>query len=382
MNFIVQHIQSIIEQYNGSLPLAIFIKQYCKAFPKLGSRDRKAIAEGVYIYYRCQRLLPPNLEILRVIQQGYAYCNSENIWLKKMLNCEAVTPSRAGELNNYRPITTVLSSGISMDEWCKHMLQQPRTFIRVQQDWVPQVVSILEKESKPFEVFDFNPSAFPSTIALAPSIALEQWLPLHYYAIQDWASQQSMHTVCAYLKKAPRSVWDVCAGAGGKSLFLKSIYESTALYVSDIRASILHNLKDRFSLYKLGKVHQAIIDATQLESIAAAWGQRQFEAVICDVPCSGSGTWSRTPEQFHFYDNDLSKYEALQYTIAFNAQQSVQAGGYFFYITCSVFEQENEKVVQRLLDNTQLTLVHQSLINGLALKADCMYIAVFKAATK
>ncbi len=51
---------------------------------------------------------------------------------------------------------------------------------------------------------------------------------------------------------------------------------------------------------------------------------------------------------------------------------------HIYYITCSVFKEENEDVVKSLLEQSDLRGESQQLINGLASKADCMFIAVLK----
>jgi 16S rRNA (cytosine967-C5)-methyltransferase len=101
--------------------------------------------------------------------------------------------------------------------------------------------------------------------------------------------------------------------------------------------------------------------------------------VVCDVPCSGSGTWARTPEQFHFYKPAmLQKFKELQFPIASNASNYVKQGGHLAYITCSVFQEENEDVVNQLLQSGILNLKHTQIIDGIDNQADCMFVAVFE----
>jgi 16S rRNA (cytosine967-C5)-methyltransferase len=171
----------------------------------------------------------------------------------------------------------------------------------------------------------------------------------------------------------------VCSGAGGKSILLKDKLPPFSLLASDIRETILHNLKMRFRLYGLHKTKTIVVNSADEISIAAGIGSQKFDLVLCDVPCSGSGTWARTPEQFHFFkDEQLKKFEELQYPIVYNASKHVADGGILAYVTCSVFKQENEDVVGRLLLNTNLELAHQQVINGIEQKADCMFIAIFR----
>jgi 16S rRNA (cytosine967-C5)-methyltransferase len=59
----------------------------------------------------------------------------------------------------------------------------------------------------------------------------------------------------------------------------------------------------------------------------------KFDLVICDAPCSGSGTWSRTPEQLYFFnEKKISEYSILQKNIVGNALKSLKKDGYFLYM--------------------------------------------------
>ena len=105
-----------------------------------------------------------------------------------------------------------------------------------------------------------------------------------------------------------------------------------------------------------------------------------FDGIIADVPCSGSGTWSRTPEMLTFFDEqELVKYTDRQKEIVTNVMPYLKPGGYLIYITCSVFKVENEDIVAHLSKLPQLELVKTALINGIANRSDSMFYALFKA---
>jgi 16S rRNA (cytosine967-C5)-methyltransferase len=119
-----------------------------------------------------------------------------------------------------------------------------------------------------------------------------------------------------------------------------------------------------------------VADAT---AVAARTGKELYDHIICDAPCSGSGTWARTPEQLYFWQPDkVHEFAALQLTIATNASKLLRPGGRLIYITCSVYQAENEGVVNALIAATGMRVLTQSLINGTTLKADSMYVAVLQ----
>ncbi|MGN6475877.1 MAG: hypothetical protein ACTHKV_01535, partial [Flavipsychrobacter sp.] len=80
MRYIWQHIQTIIQQYDGSLPLTHFLKTYFKKYPVLGSRDRKTISEMAYCWYRCSKAINPGLPFeTRMHACLFLYSNTQKL---------------------------------------------------------------------------------------------------------------------------------------------------------------------------------------------------------------------------------------------------------------------------------------------------------------
>ena len=104
-----------------------------------------------------------------------------------------------------------------------------------------------------------------------------------------------------------------------------------------------------------------------------------FDVIIDDVPCTGSGTWGRNPEQLFYFDEArIGEYALLQRSIISNAVPHLKQGGALVYITCSVFKQENEENVAFIEQELGLKHVRSGSIPGYELKADSMFAAVFK----
>ena len=145
------------------------------------------------------------------------------------------------------------------------------------------------------------------------------------------------------------------------------------LTVSDIRESIIRNLEARFR--KAGIMNYKAI-VTDLTKTPKKMPRGKFDLLIADVPCSGSGTWARTPEQLYFSTpNKIDYYSRIQHTILENALPFLKPHGYLLYITCSVFKKENEAVVQHL-QTRGLKVVKQKLFAGYNMKADTLFAAL------
>jgi 16S rRNA (cytosine967-C5)-methyltransferase len=171
------------------------------------------------------------------------------------------------------------------------------------------------------------------------------------------------------------SAWDCCAASGGKTILLHDHFPSAKLTATDIRENILINLRNRLKRAGI-RSYQAFV----ADLVGKSFLSQKFDVIICDAPCSGSGTWGRTPEQLHFFTREkIDHYAGLQKKIALNASRSLKPGGYFLYITCSVFYLENEDVVAYLQQNSGLKLVVQQYHTGYDKKGDTLFTALFTA---
>jgi 16S rRNA (cytosine967-C5)-methyltransferase len=155
-------------------------------------------------------------------------------------------------------------------------------------------------------------------------------------------------------------------------------FPGARLAVSDIRESILMNLQKRFKRAGIKSYDWFVADV----SSPGFDFQKKFDLVICDAPCSGSGTWSRTPEQlFFFKEEKIEQYAHLQKQIVSNASKALKKNGCFLYITCSVFEKENEAMVKFIENSLPLQLKSMEYLKGYDKKADTLFVALFTAIT-
>jgi 16S rRNA (cytosine967-C5)-methyltransferase len=101
---------------------------------------------------------------------------------------------------------------------------------------------------------------------------------------------------------------------------------------------------------------------------------------MADVPCSGSGTWRRNPENLHFFTApEIAIYANKQYTIINNLANTIKTGGYLVYLTCSVFQSENEgNVHQFLASHPQYQLIEEGFCGGQQEGGDYIYRAIIQ----
>jgi 16S rRNA (cytosine967-C5)-methyltransferase len=238
------------------------------------------------------------------------------------------------------------------------------------------VLVALQEMNIPFETLSANKIAIENGKSLPESLK-----PNRDFVIQDASSQNVLDTAIekGWLTASSKSlkVWDCCAASGGKSLLLYDLLnKNIQLTVSDIRKNILHNLQQRLQDAGIALYKTFVADLEQGPSREV---EPVFDVVLCDAPCTGSGTWSRTPEQLAFFDEKtVDDFVSKQLKIATNASAAVKPTGLFFYITCSVFEKENEAVVHQLSKQTNMQVLETTYIKGCENRADTMFVAILQ----
>jgi 16S rRNA (cytosine967-C5)-methyltransferase len=164
-------------------------------------------------------------------------------------------------------------------------------------------------------------------------------------SIQDAGAQRAAH--CLDLRSGQR-VLDACAAPGGKSGHILELAEVmlTALDADRERAARIEG-----NLRRLGLAAQILVaDCTQL---AQWWTGTKFDRVLADVPCSASGIARRRPDlKWLRRAHDLPQFAARQAEILDALWQTLTADGKLLYVTCSVFPQENEEVIDAFLART------------------------------
>jgi 16S rRNA (cytosine967-C5)-methyltransferase len=196
-----------------------------------------------------------------------------------------------------------------------------------------------------------------------------------HFEVQDLASQR---TIRFMNPQAGESWWDAFAGSGGKSLLLHDREPEARLFVTDERQSILQQLHERFSRAGIRSYSRYCVDIDQRDPLQQAGSfPRQFDAVLADVPCSGSGTWSATPDWLsRFEPHRITEFADRQLRLVGNLLPYVCEGGRLIYLSCSLYADENENVVDRLCAHYGWQCLDQGYEQASSEGGDVMFGAV------
>jgi len=387
--------KSIIQSYDGTMPFTLWLKQFFRAHKKFGSKDRKHISHACYCFYRLgnafqnahieDRFLTalflcsdsPN-KILEELKPGWNKIISLPV-LEKIKHLSAKV-----EIPPIFPFSNEISNEIDPEQFNLSFLVQPDLFLRSRPGKQEKIVQQLQQAGIAFTLLDAD------CIQLSNQSKIDEILNIDEdVVIQDYNSQK---TIDLLIKSNPIPIaigtnpklipiaigttWDCCAGSGGKSILFHDHFPNAALTVSDVRETILINLQKRFKRAGIKNYQSFVADVSSPQFSA----QRKYDLIICDAPCSGSGTWSRTPEQLAFFKNEkIEHYSNLQKRIISNASKALKQTGSLLYITCSVFKKENEEVVEFIKNNLPLQLQSMEYLKGYNKKADTLFTALFSA---
>lgn len=216
---------------------------------------------------------------------------------------------------------------------------------------VAEVEEFLKSENITYEKGKWAATA----LVLGDNPRIDQWKLYQdgKIEIQDEAAQLA---VALSDIRPGQQVMDLCAGAGGKTLAMAAHMDNKGqIYAYDNNARRLKDLKPRAK-----KANARIVQSCHIDT---AGGKRQkmlsehlgrMDRVVLDVPCSGSGVWRRNPEtRWRLTAEKLDQYCRIQKSLLGEGWGFVKEGGRLIYMTCSLFDEENEQQITNFLNNHQ-----------------------------
>jgi 16S rRNA (cytosine967-C5)-methyltransferase len=138
-----------------------------------------------------------------------------------------------------------------------------------------------------------------------------------------------------------KRILDCCAAPGGKTSAMATRLPEAEIFAADLhphRARVLRQLAP-----------QSNVQVITADALHLPFGA-EFDHVLADVPCSGTGTLARNPEiKWRLKLDDLTDLQQRQIAILLAAMQHVAPRGRVVYSTCSLETEENERVVEAAL---------------------------------
>jgi 16S rRNA (cytosine967-C5)-methyltransferase len=179
---------------------------------------------------------------------------------------------------------------------------------------------------------------------------VEQW---EAYAqglieVQDLGSQLIVEALPI---AAGDTIIDLCAGGGGKTLALAArLGNAGSIIAADTDKRRLGNLAPRAARAGAAVDHTVLLDPGREMRTLHPWAGKA-DHVLVDAPCSGSGTWRRSPEgRWRLDPAELARLNHLQDHVLDLAAQLVRSGGSIAFVTCSVLDAEGADRISAFLE--------------------------------
>lgn len=346
------HLFDLLEGYSSqSHPIALYVSEYFRSHPALGSKDRAFIAENIYALIRWQGLL------------GYLSGSSSwQDWFKTLqtIDLEEIQKSEEIPLAFRVSFPQVLFDLFVKDygiergcELCLISNSPAPTTVRVN----PLKISredLLERWRTLYEVSPTPHSSLGITFHKKINFFQLPEFKEGFFEVQDEGSQLLAELVKV---KPGEQVLDYCAGSGGKTLaFAPKMEGKGQIYVHDIRPFALQEARTR--LRRAGVQNYQILQPT---SPNLSKLKKKMDWVLVDAPCSGTGTLRRNPDmKWKFTEEMLNRLVGQQRMIFEKALSFLKPDGRIVYATCSLLKEENENQVDHFIKTYSLSVEEPS----------------------
>ncbi|NGX30858.1 MAG: Ribosomal RNA small subunit methyltransferase B [Chlamydiae bacterium] len=149
-----------------------------------------------------------------------------------------------------------------------------------------------------------------------------------------------MNLFCALMDSPFKSILDLSASPGGKTLLCRDFLHPKRLVSNDISEKKIKRLKENIKKYK--------IDCTTTEHLGQNYPLDPFDLVIVDAPCSNTGVLNKKPEAlFRYTKKHILELTKLQLQLLDRAAKITTHS--ILYMTCSILQEENEALIRRFL---------------------------------
>ncbi|OLA79348.1 MAG: hypothetical protein BHW57_07415 [Azospirillum sp. 47_25] len=337
----------ISEIFKNKMPADNIINAYVRERKYIGSKDRRFITETVWKIIRNRRKLTfdagsdePRRVLLTYLQDedfdllcGGEYglaplSKEEQEWLKRR-NEEVYPAAVEAECPDW------LFDKVKDIHLLKALNEPASADFRLNKESRARVIEQLQGEGLYFVPTPYSPIGIRSAerVNLNNCIAYKEGL----IEVQDEASQ--LAAILADVQPEHKII-DYCCGAGGKSLTMAFLMNRQGeIQIHDINRSRLDAVKER----------AARLDVKNLEVIEEV-GDRDYDRFVVDAPCSGTGTWRRSPDaKYRLMPETLKELNKTQAELLEKAFNHIRRGGRVVYITCSILRDENEDIIEAFL---------------------------------
>lgn len=337
------------EIFQDKRPADNIINEYMRSHKFIGSKDRRFISEEVWNIIRNRHKLEfdTNSTDARKILLWHNKAHIHALFDGSQYGISSLTEAEKKWLSteNTNPYPDYIEAECPQwifaqnpnIEFFKSLNQPACADFRVHNSTTTDIIQQLKAEG-----IEASPTPYsPYGIRIKERININNCIAFQEgkLEVQDEASQ-----IAAILCDAhpQHKIIDYCCGAGGKSLALSHILNNQGTILAhDINAKRLDAIKPR-----IARLNVKNIELTDI----IADSDKDFDRFIIDAPCSGTGTWRRSPDaKFRLNTTQIKHLNTTQKNLLELAATKTKTNGRIIYITCSILDAENEHIINHFL---------------------------------
>jgi 16S rRNA (cytosine967-C5)-methyltransferase len=348
-----------------SAPADTTLSRYFKDHPRLGTRERGAVAEGIYAILRNKAFFTdfaeagtqPTMRRLTILGLAEAMgadalgglTEEETEFLTRIAGIDRnlMPPQMRSNLPKWLFDKLVAQFGEAETLELADALNKPAPLdLRVNSIKTTRDEAVAVLAQAPIAAVPTPFAPLGLRVLRKPNLQNLDLFKNGSIEVQDEGSQLLSQIVGA---KRGEMVVDFCAGAGGKTLSLGAAMRNTGrLYAFDISEKRLAKLKPRLARSGLSNVHPVQIAHERDAKIKRLAGK--IDRVLVDAPCSGLGTLRRNPDvKWRQKIDAIAEMQTKQASILDGAARLLKGGGRLVYATCSLLDEENDFIVEQFL---------------------------------
>lgn len=337
--FLKDNLNDAVRLFDPLRRADLFLKSFCSE-RRIGKRDRAWLGDRFFFYHRHKllfdRLADDPEELAEIVSEFYEDELDDGLKakvaeLKKSGGFDALFNRSFPEFLAARIESRFGGSAFS---WFN---SKPAVHLRVNtaKTSVGEVMRELENEG-----FKSTPSPISLCgLILEPTQKSLKNSKCYENGLVEFQDESSQLAACL-VNPETRRLFDACAGGGGKSLAVASLFPEIKIVASDSRTFIFDEIRSR----------AARAGADIVPETFKAVENRKFDTVMVDAPCSGSGVLRRNPaDRWQITAGTVAELSRLQLELLTKFSKLVSERGEVIYITCSFLEEEDEMVVGRFL---------------------------------
>lgn len=323
-------------------PADAIVTRYFKQRRYAGSKDRRAVREFVFRAIRRSAELPANgrSAVLGLAEMEPALLDL----FGEPRGPEAIAPDEEPAVKGFIPewLQPELSPLVAESEW-PALLSRAPVDLRVNASRADRD-QLLEQ----LPGADRTPLS-PWGIRLPADTRIDN-LPAFEAGLIEVQDEGSQLVVLACEPARSEKMIDLCAGAGGKSLAFAAAAPKATIIAADSNRARLSKLPPRAERAGARIETRLLNPPHELDSLSDWRGGADL--VLVDAPCSGSGTWRRSPEgRWRLTPQRLDRLASAQQRLLEIGAELVKPGGRLVYAVCSLLSREGAGQIVRFLQH-------------------------------